>query len=337
MSRYLSRISPLRLAKTAFGGLLACAIAVALGLSYSTSAGVITILSLQNTRRETLALVARRIGAFFLAVLFAFVSFSLLGYQLAGMGLFLLLFAAACQLLGLGEALVMNTVLVFHFYAEQSMSLFWLRNEILLLLVGAGVGILLNLYMPGNAGAIRQNQARLEDAFRTILQRMADQLLTRDKTDYRDGCFAPLSALLDQMASQAYENRNNTLLTDTRYFIRYVEMRRRQQKVLRRLYDNIHRMDQVPEQACAIAAFLEQISRSFHEHNNAEGLLRELHRLMEQMRQQPLPQTRAEFENRAFLYRTLYDLEDFLQLKADFAAALTPEEKARFWQDGETR
>ena len=49
------------------------------------------------------------------------------------------------------------------------------------------------------------------------------------------------------------------------------------------------------------------------------------------MRGEPLPQSRAEFENRALLYRVLYDLEDFLQLKADFAAALTEQERSRFW------
>ena len=78
----------------------------------------------------------------------------------------------------------MNTVLVLHLYAERTMNLFWLRNELLLLLIGAGIGILVNLYMPGAAKAIRQSQAQVEQAFRDILQRMADRLLTRSKQGY---------------------------------------------------------------------------------------------------------------------------------------------------------
>ena len=110
-------------------------------------------------------------------------------------------------------------------------------------------------------------------------------------------------------------------------------MRQHQLTVLRRIYDNIHRLDQVPEQALSIAALLEDISRSFHEHNNAAALLQKLHGMQIAMRDEPLPQSRTEFENRALLYRVLYDLEDFLQLKADFAATLTDLERSRFWGD----
>ncbi|MDY4166086.1 MAG: aromatic acid exporter family protein [Fournierella sp.] len=333
MSAVFSRLAPLRVAKYALGGLLASFFAALLGLSYSTSAGVIAILSIQTTRKQTLALVLRRFTAFFAAMALAFGCFSLLGYHLIAFGLFLLLFAAFCQWFGLQEALVMNTVLVLHLYAERTMNLFWLRNELLLLLIGAGIGILVNLYMPGAAKAIRQSQAQVEQAFRDILQRMADRLLTRSKQGYTDSCFAPLEQQLEGLARKARENQDNALLSDQWYFVNYVSMRQRQLTVLRRIYDNIHRLDQVPEQALSIADLLEEISRSFHEHNNAAALLQKLHGMQISMRDEPLPQSRAEFENRALLYRVLYDLEDFLQLKADFAAALTEQERSRFWGD----
>lgn len=333
MSAALSRLAPLRVAKFALGGLLASLLASLLGLSYSTSAGVIAILSIQTTRKQTLTLVARRFAAFFAAMVLAFVCFSLLGYQLGAFGLFLLLFAAFCQWFGLQEALVMNTVLVLHLYAERTINPFWLRNELLLLLIGAGIGILVNLYMPGAAKEIRQIQSQVEQAFRDILQRMSDRLLTRSKQDYTDSCFAPLEQQLEKLAQRARENQGNALLSDQWYFVNYVTMRQRQLTVLRRVYDNIHRLDQVPEQALGIADLLEEISRSFHEHNNAAALLQKLHSMQVSMRGEPLPQSRDEFENRALLYRVMYDLEDFLQLKADFAAALTNQERSRFWSN----
>lgn len=331
MPAVLSRLAPLRVMKFALGGLLASALAALFGLSYSTSAGVIAILSIQTTRKQTFSLVARRFAAFFAAMGLAFCCFGLLGYHLPAFGLFLLLFAAFCQWFGLQEALVMNTVLVLHLFAERSMSIGWLRNELLLLLVGAGTGILVNLYMPGIAKTIRQTQAQVEQAFRDILQRMADRLLTRNKQGYTDECFAPLEQQLEGLARQARENQGNALLSDQWYFVNYVTMRQRQLMVLRRIYDNIHRLDQVPAQALEIADLLKDVSGSFHEHNNAAALLQRLHGMQSSMREEPLPQTRTEFENRALLYRVLYDLEDFLQLKADFAAALTSEERTRFW------
>lgn len=333
MQSLFHHIAPLRIAKIAFGGFVAIAIANFLGLSYSTSAGVIAILSLQNTRRETLTVVIRRIIAFFIALGLAFLCFTIVGYHLAAIGLFLLLFAFICQIFSLQDALVMNTVLIFHFFAEQSMQPVWIRNELLLLLVGAIVGVTMNLYMPGTAATIRKNQAELETAIRGILHRMANQLLIPDKQSYSDHCFAPLNTQLTQMEQQAFENQNNTLLTDSRYFIRYVSMRQAQQEVLRRLYDNIHRLNQVPQQAHAIAAFIQDISASFHEYNNATALLQQWEQLMTQMKQQPLPQSRAEFENRALLYRILYDLQEFLQIKQRFSQSLTAEERSRFWNE----
>ena len=45
----------------------------------------------------------------------------------------------------------------------------------------------------------------------------------------------------------------------------------------------------------------------------------------------PLPATREEFEDRAVLYGILMDLEYFLQLKKEFADALTQEQVRRYW------
>ena len=57
MHRY-SRL--LKILKIAVGSMLAMAAAQALGLRYSSSAGVITLLSIQDTKRETIRVTGRR-------------------------------------------------------------------------------------------------------------------------------------------------------------------------------------------------------------------------------------------------------------------------------------
>lgn len=44
----------------------------------------------------------------------------------------------------------------------------------------------------------------------------------------------------------------------------------------------------------------------------------ELQQVFDQMKQQPLPKDREEFESRAILYHVLLDLEDFLLAKQRF-------------------
>ena len=77
------------------------------------------------------------------------------------------------------------------------------------------------------------------------------------------------------------------------------------------------------------------VSSSFHEYNNARGLLEELEDVKQQMRLQPLPVTREEFEARAVLFQVLLELEQFLVLKRDFVDGLTRHEIHCFWQADE--
>ena len=53
-----------------------------------------------------------------------------------------------------------------------------IANEALLLFVGTGVGVVLNLYIPGSGTAIRSAQREIEEMFISLLSRMASELGT---------------------------------------------------------------------------------------------------------------------------------------------------------------
>ncbi|MBR3771252.1 MAG: aromatic acid exporter family protein, partial [Clostridium sp.] len=65
--------------KIAVGSALSIMIADILGLSFGTAAGIITLLSVQNTKKETLQVAGRRILAFIIAIILSWVVFSMLG------------------------------------------------------------------------------------------------------------------------------------------------------------------------------------------------------------------------------------------------------------------
>lgn len=69
----------IRVVQIAVGCTLAIGIASLLGLQSSVSAGIITILSLQDTKKETLRSAVDRFAAYALAVLFSIAVFGLLG------------------------------------------------------------------------------------------------------------------------------------------------------------------------------------------------------------------------------------------------------------------
>lgn len=213
------------------------------------------------------------------------------------------------------------------------MPLTLIGNEALLLLIGAGIGTLLNLYMPGKVKEIRATQHTLEEDLRAILLRMSEYIKKEDKSDYTENCFDKLSKHLSEGKKQAYAYMNNTFFQESKYFIEYMNMREQQCTVLKDIYKKIMNIHRVPAQAEQISAFIYQISISFGESNNAKDLLEDLSKLFGQMKNTPLPVTREEFENRAVLYSILMDLEYFLQLKKDFSDSLTQEQIRQYWHE----
>ena len=174
----------LKILKIAVGSMLAMAAAQALGLRYSSSAGVITLLSIQDTKRETIRVTGRRFLAFLAAMVLGPVSFALAGYRPLAMGIFLLMFTPLCMKWGIQEGISVNTVLMTHILAEGSMGMADIANEALLLFVGTGVGVVLNLYIPGSGTAIRSAQREIEEMFISLLSRMASELGTPGAVSY---------------------------------------------------------------------------------------------------------------------------------------------------------
>lgn len=337
----LKKSDYMKIIKISAGAGLAIILAEALGLRYAASAGVITLLSIQDTKKETLRVVARRLLSFGMALFLVFFCFRLLGYNAVAVVVFLLLFSAACMALRMQEGISVNTVLMLHFLADRSMTLADAGNELALLLVGAGIGVVLNLYIPGKQKEIREQKQQIETCIKGILGHMAGVLLGEKQAQPSADeslvlASENLGRLLEQGEKSAYEDMENRLLTETRYYIRYMNMRKIQSMILSRIAEHLGHLGELPPQAEAIAGLMEQIAGHFHEYNNAVGLLEELDRVKLAMREQPLPAARAEFENRAVLFGILLEVEQFLLVKKEFVEELTEDEIRRFWKKEET-
>lgn len=323
----------LQLIKIAIGSAVSIFIADLIGLNYSTSAGIITLLTIQDTSKETISISIKRIYAFLLATFISYAAFHIFDYNAFSYGIFLFIFIAFCKPLHLSNAASTNAVLVTHYFLQKDMSFSLICNEALLLFIGAGIGTLLNLYMPGKAKEIRAVQHTLEEDLKTVLLRMSEYIKKEDKSDYTGTCFDKLSEDISKGKKQAYAYMNNTFFQESKYFIEYMNMREQQCIVLKDIYNKIINIRTVLPQSNQISSFIYEIGISFGETNNAKALLKKLSDLFEQMKNSPLPATREEFEERAILYSILMDFEYFLQLKKGFSDSLTKEQIEKYWYE----
>ena len=323
----------LKLIKIAVGSAVSIAAADMLGLSYSMSAGIITLLTIQDTSRETIKISIKRIIAFLLAAVLSYMVFYLVGYHVFSYGIFLFIFIACCMPLSLGSAVSTNAVLVTHYFLAKNMSFPIVVNEALLLLIGAGIGTLLNLYIPGKGKEIRVIQRTLEKDLRIILLQMSECLMKEDRSDYTGSCFDKLQTDIDNGMKTAFAYMNNTFFQESKYFIEYMNMREQQNVVLKEIYKKIMNVHAIVPQTKQVSDFIYEIAISFGESNNARELTAKLYELFRQMKDSPLPVTREEFEDRAVLYAVLMDWRYFLLLKKEFADSLTEEQIRRYWNE----
>ncbi len=341
----LRKVNLLFLFKTGIGSAIAILLAESFGLLYSPSAGIITLLTIQNTKKDTLKIALKRFQAFVLAVIVAYVSFTVSGYTPVAFGGFVFLFVALCILFKLQDGIAMNAVLMTHFLIEKNMSFGLIINEICILAIGMAIGIGLNLFMVSNKKRIQQEQLFLEEDIKESLQGLSEML--KEKEVYRPGVeivqekvdnstyqffdFKPIEKKLNRLLKSAYEEAGNTILTDTRYLLSYLEMRKLQVNVLKDIMCSIAGIPVALRQTYPVAEFIESIAASFHERNNAIELLKELEELKEHFRKEELPVTREEFEYRAALLQILKELEYFLWLKRNFIKELEEKNMNSYW------
>lgn len=355
IKKLLKSVNLLFLLKVGIGSAVSILLAESIGLLYSPSAGIITLLTIQNTKKETIALAIKRMVAFFLATGIIYLLFQMIGYTAIAFGGFVIIFVALCFLFDLKEAISMNAVLMTHFLIEKRMDIPLLLNEISLLLIGMGIGIVINLIMPRYRQKIRTEQHKLEEEMKMALYSLGELLRNKDScliqgtansqipnrdVQYKlsqinaetlDVQFHRLEHLLEELLKSAYEDAGNTLLNNTRYLVSYLEMRKLQIGVLKEIRKHIDLIPVLLNQTFPIADFFDQTAESFHEMNNVIGLLTKLEELHQGFKKDTLPITREEFEYRAILYQILKDMEYFLMIKRNFILELEKKNMKSYW------
>jgi uncharacterized membrane protein YgaE (UPF0421/DUF939 family) len=326
------KINFIKIIKIAAGSSIAILLADLLGLNYSASAGIITLLSIQDTKKETLFVAGKRLLAFLLALLTAYALFTSLGYYTVTFGIFLLVFISLSYIFRLQEGIAMCSVLITHFLIEKNMEPGLIFNESKLMLLGILIGILLNLYMPGNVKAVKADMRLIEEDIRAVLAKLYKSMThKRQEESEQSEELNDIDIHLKEALSRAYDNMNNTLLSDTRYYLQYFMMRRSQFTILSHITEQVSLLTAVPIQAEVVALFMDKIREQFHEYNNAARLLEELKQIKAAFKEEPNPVAREEFENRAVLYLILYDLEIFLNIKKNFVDNISPKDIKTYW------
>lgn len=307
----------LRTIKTVIASVLAILMATQLHLLYATAAGIIAILSVGNTKKTSLKSGLGRVLSLGLAIILSFICFTTLGFHTWAFGVFLLVFIPLSVRFNLADAIVVNSVLITHFLVEKSFSWQMILNETLLMTIGVGLALLLNLYMPDNEKQLKEDIKAIEEDFRTIIFAMAAHLNLEKMAPLDDACL-DLRSKLRAALNQAHIHQKNQWISEEDYYSEYFSMRLAQLRILRDMVNLLIEIDIDGLFVDELRKVLISTAENFAEENDGKLILWQIEAVYQNYRQKPLPQTREEFENRALLFQFLQSFRSFVEIKAIF-------------------
>lgn len=304
--------------KLSLGVILAIYIASIFHLNFVTTAGIITLLSVLDTRKQTYIVGLKRFSSGVIAIVLSSVLFTIGGHTLPMLGIFLLIFIPLGAALKNTEGLSVSTVLVTHIYTISYIDVNVVINEVLLLLIGILVAWTLNIHVLNHKEDVLSYQLKTEELMKLVLHKMSLQLLNQCSVSEQQTNFVELEKVIKNGYDIAITYHNNSLFTDRSYFIHYFRMREEQLHVLQQMEKHFQQIFIAQKQAIPLSNLTKDLALRFDECNDGTDTLEDASRLLEHYKSSTLPKTREEFENRATLYQYLSDLVLFVEIKRKF-------------------
>ena len=321
--------------KIGFGSSIAILIAQELQLEYAVSAGTVTLLTLMTTKWETIKLSISRFFTFIITILLGWVIFSFATHLWIAYGILLTMVVFIAESLGLRATISVNSVVAAHLVSNQDFSAAAVRNELLLVLIGVVTAIILNLFH-SNITHQRQIISDMRDTERKLQAILIGLSVYLSGNGMQETAWEDICALEEQIegyTQSAREYQNNTFQSHPEYYISYFEMRHKQCHILLNLHDDMVKILSIPKQAEVIAEYLLYLADYVIEVNSPDRQIDRLNEIFADMKNEELPKTREEFENRAILYHILMDIQDFLMCKADFVKNLDSRQLHLYWKN----
>lgn len=301
-----------RTLKTALGVSISVFIAQSLQLQYFTAAGILTLLCIQKSRKQSVKAALSRLFACVLSLFLSSVLFEVIGYQAYSFLVLLLFFIPLCVKLKIHEGIASSSVIVMHVYMHGRWEPAFFLNEIGVILIGLGVALAINWYMPSIDKTLTRYKDQVDGLIAAILKEIA-LYLKEGKTAWDGKELILLGDVLSKAGNLATLDAENYVQRKESSYRHYFTLKRRQYEILERMLPAVSGISIQMEQGQRIGELVEEMNAHMSGGIPAPHLGEKLKSIREYHKLLPLPVTRDEFENRASLYAVANELERFIQ------------------------
>ena len=306
-----------RILKTALGDSIAIAVAQFFDLQFYTAAGILTILSVQSTKKKSLHAVYTRVVSSIVGMALAYLFFGIFGYNSVVLGIMLLLFIPTIVSLGVSEGFVSSAVIIFHIYSQANFTVDLLYNELALMAIGYSAGLVVNMYMPDIQAELDWYRKEIESLYAKIFSEIAKYLKEGD-TLWDGYELVKAIDILNKAKALAFQDVENHLTRKENLYYVYFDMREQQLEIIERVLPKITALPVIVQQSKLVAVFMEELSENVHSGNTANYFREKLEEVKVEFAKMPLPTDHQTFLAMAALYQFIEEMDAYLAIKQSF-------------------
>nr|WP_110925614.1 aromatic acid exporter family protein [Planococcus massiliensis] len=306
-----------RTMKTAAGVAIAISLAQLLQLDYYVSAGILTILCIQPTKKKSIRAAFSRLVASLIAIAYAFLFFEGIAYHPLTIGIMILLFIPTLVTLRFADGFVSSSVILLHIYDSQNLTLDLFVNELSLMAVGFGTALAVNMYMPSIEKKLDDYRYQIEVLYSSIFSEIANYL-RQGESDWTGKELMESTELLKNAKALAYQDVENHVTRLENKYYHYFDMREQQLEIIERILPKITALPVIVGHSHLIADFLEDLASHVHSGNTAYRYIGKLQAVKDEFADMPLPDTHDKFLAMAALYQVIEEMDAYLEIKSSY-------------------
>lgn len=316
--------------RISLGSTLSYLISTLIGLEYSASAAVITLLSIQDTRRETTLDVFKRILSYLYAMLSAYFLFTHIGYNALAFFIFMTLLVLMSHIFNITNTLSSSTVVTTHFLLRQNFSLNSIYNEVMLLFIGTTIALVLNIFLRDKSKKIARDSEIIELDISELLKKTV--LYFKGEKDFDEEWFAFIYDKLGEFRDNVIDNSYNVEFEKSHYYNEYAGMRKEQCRTIGRIHSNFEKSPNknIPllEDICSV---FYKISTNIHNKSAYKDDLIYVKEIITKFDNLPLPTTKEDLITYTCTSDILQELYFFVELNYKFIKQLSNIEIDSYW------
>ncbi|MCW6700809.1 aromatic acid exporter family protein [Anaerococcus sp. NML200537] len=299
--------------KTAIAATLSLLVAQALGLRFSSSAGIITILDIFETRKATIKGGLKRSLSAIIALVLGILVFEIFDYKTWAFGLYLLLFVPISFLLKIELGLGPSSVVVTHLlsYGEINSSIIF--NELGLILIGIGFAMLTNLYAPESQGELKKWIEDIDGDIKDILIFFGDTLVNNLDVKIYEGKIKKLEDDINKALDLAIIENDNRIENSKNLMIG-LSHREREMDLLMEMYDDLKSIPKEFADGKLISDLMIDTANNLSDNGDIIKVKKRIEFLQEHFHMMELPETHEDFIIQSSIFQVFRSLNQFIDI-----------------------